>query len=394
MVATATETQAILARAKNTLDRVAFGDTAAKNLGSFLNAVRIDALGARTNDIAIGQTKSYVDALHARFPHLTWTKANGLSIGIDPEGGILVPPGIADDVWRNAVSDGQGILGRLRQRTVPSIRYEQPAWAERGNSRAEGSRNGGLRFYDVEEGEAVTGTVPRLRHVQGRLSKIVARVDATNELFEDAADLIGDLSRLVAEELNTALHDRLINQAKAGKSLSLLKSPSKVTVAKESGQAAATVLADNLRKMRARLYCKLWGDGCWLVNPELVSQLSVLDQPGTDTTAARIVQFIDPLSRPGMPFALIDGLPAFALEECPAPGTEGDIILCAPSTVQLITRSLIPDFKASMHVKFDRDEQAFMWTVRYDTFSLWNAPLTPLYGTDAVSNIVTLATRS
>lgn len=391
MVATATETQAILSRAKDRLNHVAFGHTAAKNLGAFLQAVKL----ATRNDNVLamdGHLGGYYKALDKTFPSLKG--ATGMGLSFDPDGGVLVPPALSEGAWRTAVSDGLGILPRLRQRDVPSIKYEIPRWEEVGNSRAAGSRNGGARFYFLGEGEQVPGSTPKLASTNGRLSKIVCQIAATDELLQDSSDLVGELNRVVGEELGTTITDSLINETKVDRPQSLLKAKSKITVSKEGGQAAATINVDNLRKMRARLYTKLWGDGCWLFNPELVQQLSTLDMPSTDTTAARMVQFVEPTSRPGQPFALVDGLPAFACEECPAPGTEGDVILCAPSTILMSARSLVPGFRASAHIKFLTGEQVFQWTMRYDIVSLWPAAITPAYGSSTVSNIVTLATRS
>lgn len=366
-------------------------DGVGTSLGAFMNAVKM----ATRNDNLLAQggpLEGYTKALADTFPSIK--AASGLNLSFDPDGGILVPPALAEGVWRSAVSEGLGILPRLRKRTVPTIKYAIPRWSEIGNSRAAGSRNGGVRFAYVNEGDQVSGVTPKLGNTQGYLSKIVCQIAATDELLQDTPDLAGELNRVVSEELGTTLTDIVVNESKAGRPQGLLKAASKIAVAKETSQTAATVNVDNIRKMRARLYSKLWGDGCWLVNPELVSQLAVLDMPSTDTTAARVVQFIEPTTRPGQPFALIDGLPAFACEECPAPGTEGDIILCAPSTIEMAARSLIPDFRASMHLKFLTSESVFQWTMRLDTVSLWPAAITPLYGTDTVSNIVTLATRS
>lgn len=368
-----------------------FSDTPGASLGGFLKALYLDTRGGNPGHPA-GHLGGYFKALNAAFPALK--AATGLSISVDPDGGVLVPPGIADQVWRAAVSDGQGVLGRLRHRSVSGISYEQPTWSEKSNSRATGSRNGGLRFYDVEEGEAVTASTPKLRSSQGRLKKMVCQVALTNELLEDSPDLAGELNRIVAEELNTALTDRLINEAAVGRGLSLLKSPSLVTVTKETSQAAGSLVAANIAKAIGRLYCKLRPDGVVLVNPELEKTLGSLSQSAAEASAAKLVQYIDPVTKPGMPFALINGLPGFLTEECRAPGTVGDLIVFAPSTIQLIVKSALPDFRASMHVKFDMDEQKFQWTLRYDFFSLWNSPLTPLYGSDQVSNIIAIETRS
>ena len=85
-----------------------------------------------------------------------------------------------------------------------------------------------------------------------------------------------EVNEAVSDELAFATQDSIINGNGAGKPLGILNSPCLVSQAKESGQAAATIVYENLLKM----YTRKWGPisrYVWLINQEIIPQLATMN---------------------------------------------------------------------------------------------------------------------
>ena len=65
----------------------------------------------------------------------------------------------------------------------------------------------------------------------------------------------------------------MINGTGAGQPLGLLNADATISVAKETGQAAATVLSENIFGMWARLHAPRRQNAVWLINQEIEPQL-------------------------------------------------------------------------------------------------------------------------
>ena len=105
---------------------------------------------------------------------------------------------------------------------------------------------------------------------------------------------------------------------------------------------------------------------------------------GSGSALSRLVDFGDG----GMTLA---GRPVFSLEQCPALGSLGDIILVDPTQYAVATRSV--RFQSSIHVRFLYGESAFRLSVRVDGQPYWAAPITAKNVVSTQSPFVALAAR-
>ena len=172
----------------------------------------------------------------------------------------------------------------------------------------------------------------------------------------------------------------------AGQPRGLLNDPALVTVAKETGQGAVTIVYQNLTKMFARLHAASVGKAIWVCNPTCIPQLLELTiSVGTGGT------FIPAMTESAGQFTMLTR-PVVFTEKLPTLGTVGDIILADFSQYVVgLRRGFSID--QSAHVGFQTDEMAWRGILRADGMGKWKSAYTPRNG-DTQSWCVALATRS
>jgi HK97 family phage major capsid protein len=195
---------------------------------------------------------------------------------------------------------------------------------------------------------------------------------------------------MASQELNFKLGDGIINGDGVEKPFGILQSPARVTVSKESGQAAGTVVAENIVKMWSRMYAPCRANAVWLINQDVEPQLDLMT---IGTAGAKLAAYLPPGGLSDSPYATLRGRPVIPVEFCNTAGTEGDIILADLSQYLTGTRNGIQSL-ASAHVFFDTNELAYRFTLRMDGRPWWKTSLTPYKGTNKQSCFVTLETRS
>jgi HK97 family phage major capsid protein len=322
---------------------------------------------------------------------LKWaTKAaeSGLSEGIDSEGGFLVPEEFAQDLLQKTY-ESAGVVQRCRQIEMSTKSIRIPYVKE--TSRVDGSRFGGIAAYRANELSGLTASKPSFGAVRLELEKLYVFVAASDELLEDAAAMGSLIASAAAQELAYKMDDEVINGTGAGQPLGILNAPCTVTVSKESGQSAATIVAANIVKMWSRCWGPSRSRAVWLINQDVEPQLYQMVIPaGTSGVPA----YLPANGLAGQPYGTLFGRPVIPCESCPSLGTKGDIIL-ADLTEYLYARHVSGVQAAtSIHLKFDYDQTVFRFTVRTDGEPWWPAPLTPAKGSNTLSPFVVLETRS
>ncbi len=222
------------------------------------------------------------------------------------------------------------------------------------------------------------------------LKKLIGLVYLTDELMADAVALEGYVQQGFAEEFGFQLDDKIVNGTGAGVPQGILTSPGRVSVAKETGQAAATVVASNIEKMYARLFAQSMSNAKWFINQEIWPQLFQLSHA---VGLGGVPVFVPAGGISAAPFGTLLGRPIQPIEQAAALGTEGDITLWDPSRYLIIEKGGM-EAAISMHVKFTTDETSLRFVLRVDGQPIDYKPVTPAKGTNTLSSIVTLATRS
>lgn len=255
-------------------------------------------------------------------------------------------------------------------------------------SRATGSRWGGVRVYRAAEAATVESSRPKIDRQETRLEDLRGIAYMTERQIEDAGAMQQVYSNAFASEFAFVVDDEIVRGDGVGRCLGLLNSAALVTVAKETGQAAATVVTDNLSKMWNRLHPRSRGNAAWYINSDVEPQLDHLAIPvGTGALEPRYITWgPDGVLR-------IKGRPVQVVEQCESVGTVGDIILADLSQYVLVDKGQLQG-QSSMHVRFLHWEMAFRWQVRINGQPKWKSALTPYKGSASQSPFVALATRA
>jgi len=314
----------------------------------------------------------------------------GVGQAVGSDGGFLVPPSFATAIWNGITSPVDSLLARTDQYTVTGESLTFNANAE--TSRATGSRWGGVRGYWVAEGNQMTSSKPTLRQVKLEPQTLAVLCYATDKLLANAAAVEQWLTRAATDEINFMIGDAIINGDGSGKPLGVLGADCTVSVAKETGQGAATIVTENIAKMWARLHPAARANAVWFVNNEVEEQFDYLYiAVGT----GGVPTYLPPGGISDAPYGRLKGRPVIPLEYCAALGTVGDIILADLSAYATGLKGGV-DAAMSMHLRFDYNETAFRFLFQIDGRPWLASAITPYKATSGrtLSTFVTLATRS
>jgi HK97 family phage major capsid protein len=339
--------------------------------GEFLGAVARAAIDPRNAD-----------------PRLV-LNASGLNVNVPSEGGVLVEPEMAKSVLARTY-ESSAIASRCTKYPVGPNSNEVSFNYINETSRATGSRMGGVRGYWIPESGTVTASQPSLAKLTIRLKKLAGLLYATEEMMQDTTFLGSFMGDAFAQEFAWLLDMAILSGTGAGEPLGWNKSAAKVSVSKESGQAASTIVFENIVKMWARMWGRSRSNAVWFINQDVEPQLQ--------TMAYRVGTSAVPVYLPaggvsGTPYSTLYGRPIVPIEQAETVGTTGDIVLADMSQYQLIDKGGIRTDE-SIHVSFLTDERAFRFIYRVGGSPMWTSALTPAKGSNTLSPFVVLDTRA
>jgi len=224
------------------------------------------------------------------------------------------------------------------------------------------------------------------------LQKLTGLYYATDELLMDVTALGAFAQDAFAEEFGFKVDDAICRGGGAGMPLGILGHAGTVSVSKETGQAAATIVKENIESMYARAWARSLPNMEWFINQDCWPQLFKLSQV---VGLGGVPVFIPPGGLSAAPFGSLLGRPVTPIEQCETVGTVGDIVLADFSQYLIIEKGSI-EAASSIHVQFLTDETVFRFILRMDGQPKRNAALTPFKGGSGKtqSSFVTLATRA
>ncbi len=312
---------------------------------------------------------------------------SGMSEQVPVDGGILVGEDRSDAIMGRVYDVGE-LLRMADMTPISGTSNSMVFFREKETSRADGSRRGGIRFYWASEGDTKTSSKPGFERQRLELHKAIGLVYATDELLADAPALGSWIMKNLPEELRFGIEDSMVNGTGVGQPQGVIGADCAVSIAKETGQDADTIVAQNIMKMWARRWVRA-SDYVWLVNQDCGPQLW---QMSLAVGTGGPVVYMPPGGLSGVPYGTLYGRPVIETEYCQTVGTVGDIILVSWDEYQMIEKGGMQS-ASSIHVRFVNDEQVFRFVTRVDGQPKWASALTPKNGTNTVSPIVTLASR-
>jgi HK97 family phage major capsid protein len=323
------------------------------------------------------------------------------------EGGFLVGADVSEKIYQRTYLTGE-ITRRCQRQPISANSNRMKLRIVDEDSRADGSRMGGVLAFWANEADTFMATKPRFREIELFLNKLTALVFATDELLNDAPALEAWIMNNLPTELSFRVEDALFLGTGAGQPAGIFNSAAFLSLS--PGGTANVVTGADVEAMWARFWhpglknsiasyssTNLTGGNvgslpaaAWFIDQSVIPQLFSM-QVGTGNGPAVILLYHPPGGNPLYgPYGELLGLPVIPTEHNAVLGTVGDIVLADMSQVLLADKGA-PEVAASMHVRFVQGEMAFRFTYRVDGQTTWKKPLTPKNGGPTLSPFLGLA---
>ena len=322
-------------------------------------------------------------------PRLSTRAASGLSESIPSDGGFLVDTETSTEILKNTWDTGM-ILPRISKVTLSGNKNDMIFNGFDETSRVNGSRAGGIVVYSAAEAAEKTSSKPKFRQIELKLNKLIGLCYATDELLDDANALAQTIEQGFRDEFDFKITDQIINGSGAGEALGILNSGCMVSVGKETGQSAATIVYENINKMWSRLMARSRPSSIWIINQDCEPQLNTMSiAVGT----GGVPVYMPAGGAAASPYSTLFGRPVVPIEQCQTLGTTGDIMLCDFSQYKAIDKGGLKS-DVSMHVRYIYDEKVFRFVLRWDGQPVLGSAITPAHGTSTLSHFVKLDSRT
>jgi HK97 family phage major capsid protein len=261
-------------------------------------------------------------------------------------------------------------------------------------SRIDGSRWGGALAYWLSESSTIPATFPKFKTLAFSAKKLVVAMYLSDELMADVPAMDAHVQRVFSAELGFKLDLSILTGNGVGVPLGITNAPATIVIPAETGQASATVVAENIKKMWSRLPAPSRRRAVWLVNEDIEEQLdSMANVIGTSGAAPPSASALYvPGGVGGNPYPLLKGRPVLAMEQNPVTGQVGDIVLCDPEHYILVDGGIMP--MLSVHFDFLDDQSVARFVLRCDGQPAFSSAITPYNGSsNKRSPFVVLAAR-
>lgn len=336
------------------------------------------SLGEFASCVAQGQTNPKL---------MDYCKSTGMNIAINADGGFLIPP-----EFSTALLTAMAQAGTLAPKCLNFPVNNNLALPYVNITTQATSWTGGMLVYKPAEGVAKTASLPQFAKAELHLHKMTGVVYATDELLSDSpAALETFLNTMASTEFALTKDEDIVNGSGAGEALGLMNAPCLVSVAKETGQAADTILTENVLKMFSRLSNPSRSKSVWLIAADAMPQIATLSiAVGTGGAPVFLADLTNPVG------ATLLGRPIIWSPHNQTIGDKGDIILADFSQYVTITKAGAAGMETatSIHLKFLEDETIFRFVVRFDGQPWWASAITPKHGSNTVSPFITLDERA
>lgn len=309
--------------------------------------------------------------------------ALGGNESVDAEGGFLVRPEFAPGIWQRTYQGAEIAPRCFDQPMTASNRLMVNAVDE--DSRANGSRYGGVQTFWLGEATAPGNFTVKFRQMELIAKKLMALTYATDEQLVDAPAWGAYINKVVPLELAFVLDDALMNGTGAGQPLGALVSGALLSIARST---AGKITSADVFNMWGQCWAPSRKNAAWFINQDVEQQLWDLTR-GSGTAVELL--YTGPGQRGNNSnYGVMMGRPVIPIEQCAALGTTGDIVLADFEQYYLARRSDV-QLATSIHVQFLTDQQAFRWKLRLDGQPSWKKPLTPKNGNKLLSPFVALS---
>lgn len=310
---------------------------------------------------------------------------NSLGSAVPADGGFLIPERLRSELLRVSLETA---VTRSRARVIPMDSLTVPFPSIDSTSNAS-SVYGGITAYWTEEGATLIDSSPKFGRVKLLAKKLTAYSEVPNELFTDSIiSLMMFIDEVFPEALAWFEDIAFMTGGGVGEPLGWLNADAAVSVTKESGQAADTILLENLVKMFARMLPSSIARAVWIANIDTFPELATMAlSVGTGGSAVWLSNAAD------APPMTIFGRPVIFTEKCPTLGDAGDINFVDLGYYLIGDRQSMTAM-SSEHYKFKNDQTAIRFIERVDGLPWLQSAITPQTGANTLSPFVKTAARA
>lgn len=354
------------------------------------NVYNPEALGSKIE----GEFKDLADFLRTTWHRNQSSEAvakklkisNALSSSVPADGGFLIPETMRAELLRVALETA---IVRPRARVVPmdSLRLPFPTLDSTSNV---SSVSGGVTAYWTEEAATLTASQPAFGRIVLEAKKLTAYTEVPNELLADSAIPFASLIEQIFPEALAWFEDvAFISGTGVGEPLGVLNSgnPALLAVTKETGQAASTIVWENIVKMYARMLPSSLNRAVWLASPDTFPELATMAlSVGTGGSAVWLNNGVE-----GPPVSIL-GRPVIFTEKTAALSSQGDIAFVDFAQYLIGDRQAMSS-ESSAHYKFANDVTAFRVIERVDGRPWMQSAITPKNNGNTLSPYVALGSR-
>jgi HK97 family phage major capsid protein len=307
-------------------------------------------------------------------------KASGASENVNADGGYAVPVEYATTVFNDVIAQ-DSLMNECQTIPMGSNSLKLPAlnYTQQGGY--------GVTAYWEGEGQAIPGSKPAFRQPSLTLNKLTALVPVTSELLEDGIAVESLINVLAGEAITFKINDAIFNGTGAGMPVGIIGHASTVSVAKEAGQAANTIVKANVQKARQAFYGNR-KNAKFYINQDAESALFDIKDDG-----GRALYFA-PGSFSQTPDGKLLGHDVKPTYVCQTLGTAGDLVFTDLKQYVFGYKSTGVNKAMSIRLYFASDEVAYRWTFRADGRPWRDATLAAAKGSAVYGSAATIATRA
>ncbi len=309
------------------------------------------------------------------------------SSGEPASGGFLVPEAFRAELLSLSL---EASVVRPRARIVP-METSRVIYPYIDDTSHTANVFGGVQWYWTPESGSMTDTAASFGRMALEAWKLTAFANVPNELIQDSAISFEAFIRSTfPQALAYGADVSFLSGSGAGQPLGLLTdaNAARVVQPKESGQAADTIVWENIVKMYARMLPQSLATAVWVVSPNTFAELATMAL--SVGTGGGPIWLNNGVSGPP---ATILGRPVIISEKVSALGNEGDVNFVDFSYYLVGDRQAMT-VASSEHFRFQNGETSFKFVERLDGRPWLQSALTPRNGGDTLSPFVSLAERA
>lgn len=250
---------------------------------------------------------------------------------------------------------------------------------------------GGVQWYWTPESGQMTDVAATFGRLALDAWKLTAFANVPNELIADSAlSFEAFIRSTFPQALAYGADVSFLTGSGAGQPLGIntAANAARVSVAKETGQAADTIVWQNIVKMYARMLPQSLGSAVWVVSPDTFPELATMAlSVGTGGGPIWLNNGVQ-----GPP-AMILGRPVVISEKVENLGDQGDINFIDFGYYLVGDRQAMT-VSSSEHFRFQNGETSFSFVERLDGRPWIQSAVTPRNGGPTLSPFVTLDARA